>query len=507
MSLGFTVSAEGNLPSLQNTLQSASCSSSADATTTEGKTCRAVTSAYCSEMSDGQCSSHGTTPGSGRPVNLTASTFEQVKAQANSFSLAYAQAAKRAARCCGGASSCKPLFQAGSPEALTAQNAIDAASIQANTADPKASDADGLKNKCSVYKAQTENAGTVSASVAGMCKAYKSICVDGFRALSTGVKQKGSGADFEQLAQGFEAKATQCERLSAQAATDSAQSMTQNSLQGQGCETATNDAASASGTVSTGSGASAAEKAKEKEKGGGGDMKDIMSMAQQLMQQNQKKDDSSDDATATDPAATPADCSNPATAGCQAATAATSWNTQLGSGGAAGSSTTGGKFDVADTGGVQPGGFTPTAGAAGSPISVSSVPGGGGGGVGGMGGGGGANGGGGGGGGGGYAPKTNTDILHGEGGGGGGLAAMNAGMSTATGGASGGFTYGKGTKPEAEQVDWRQFLPGGAKDPTRKPAGATPARVEIQPSTTNIFQRVSERLRARCAAGLLRDCN
>jgi hypothetical protein len=107
----------------------------------------------------------------------------------------------------------------------------------------------------------------------------------------------------------------------------------------------------------------------------------------------------------------------------------------------------------------------------------------------------------------GVASKAATDIMHGMMGGG-GYAATNAGMQLQNGANGGGFSgYGQqGAAPFKPGMDLRQFLPGGKSDPTRKIAGGA-ASFQIQPQTVNIWSRISERFRARCTQGLLRDCN
>lgn len=141
------------------------------------------------------------------------------------------------------------------------------------------------------------------------------------------------------------------------------------------------------------------------------------------------------------------------------------------------------------------------------PAQVQQVPNGGGG-V--PGGGAGAGLGGGSGGGGGAAPKSKTDILQGERSG--GYSQMAADMKMAADG-SGGFSgYGSGSSTTSGNgykvgMDLKQFLPGGAKDPSRRIAGSGSAReIEIQSAGVNIWERISDRFRNRCAQGLLRDC-
>jgi hypothetical protein len=138
----------------------------------------------------------------------------------------------------------------------------------------------------------------------------------------------------------------------------------------------------------------------------------------------------------------------------------------------------------------------------GTPSTSAGIPNGGGQIPGGSGGGGAA----GGGAAGGYAgaQKNVTDVLHGAGGG--GYSQMNANMQLQNGGGGGFGGYGGGAPAEYKSgVNLRDFLPGGKNDPTRKIAGGA-SSFEIQPQTVNIWSRISERFRARCTAGLLRDC-
>lgn len=105
------------------------------------------------------------------------------------------------------------------------------------------------------------------------------------------------------------------------------------------------------------------------------------------------------------------------------------------------------------------------------------------------------------------ASRAATDIMRGMMSGG-GYSQMNAAMQMQNGGNGGGFSS-YGTAPGGEfkpGMDLRQFLPGGKSDPTRKLAGGA-ASFQIQPQTVNIWSRISERIKARCSQGLLRDCN
>jgi hypothetical protein len=105
------------------------------------------------------------------------------------------------------------------------------------------------------------------------------------------------------------------------------------------------------------------------------------------------------------------------------------------------------------------------------------------------------------------AAKSNADIMRGFQGAGGGssLAAQNAAMSMAAGGTGGWGSYGKGDEPTLNLADW---LPGGSKRTLAslaagKMAGPMP---QILSKEVNIWSRVSEHFKSRCAQGLLRDC-
>ena len=78
-------------------------------------------------------------------------------------------------------------------------------------------------------------------------------------------------------------------------------------------------------------------------------------------------------------------------------------------------------------------------------------------------------------------------------------------MNTAAGGNGGWSGYGQ-EKNNEPATDWSQFLPGHAKDPTRSLAGGNAQNLQIQPKEVNIWNRISDRLKARCSQGLLRDC-
>ena len=238
----------------------------------------------------------------------------------------------------------------------------------------------------------------------------------------------------------------------------------------------------------------------------------LMGLAQAAMAlMNQQNQQPQQQPQAVNPALDPVDCGvNPTLAGCPtpAASGSDSWNAKTAALESASTSDSSGGFNPADDSAMSPASADGNADprAAGTPPTVGSVPNGGGG----MpGGGGGAPASlGGGGGGGGAAGKTNTDVLQGFGGSGGGMGAMAANMNMKNGESGGGYSYGQGGYGQDEPgLDLSQFLPGGRQDPTRKIAGiAESANFQIQSKEVNIWSRISERIKARCSQGLLRDC-
>ena len=204
---------------------------------------------------------------------------------------------------------------------------------------------------------------------------------------------------------------------------------------------------------------------------------------------------------------TQADCSsNPMLAGCAAAATSNSWNTAAtGTAGYQSETDSGAQnFNTGDPGtSLQPASTTNSYNNQVNPGMANPIPPGGGGFM--ASSGAGAQVGQQGNGGGGYYGASNrADILHGEHGGGGGYTQTLAGMDTKSGGGGGFSGYGNGPN---NAIDLKQFLPGGAKYAgARAPAGLAPASAQINSPQVNVWNRISERIRARCAEGRLRDC-
>jgi hypothetical protein len=103
------------------------------------------------------------------------------------------------------------------------------------------------------------------------------------------------------------------------------------------------------------------------------------------------------------------------------------------------------------------------------------------------------------------SPGYKTDVLQGtksasQSGGGGSLP---AGKSD-----SGGFAgYDNGRTPAEENIDLRQFLPGGRQDPGAKLGGGfRSASNEINGPHVNVWTRISHRFQEKCRLGELIDC-
>lgn len=102
----------------------------------------------------------------------------------------------------------------------------------------------------------------------------------------------------------------------------------------------------------------------------------------------------------------------------------------------------------------------------------------------------------------------NTDVLSGERGGGGYAGASVGAMGVDS---SGGFSgYGGRAQNEEdmpyEGLDLKKFLPGGAMDPSRRVAGALVNSGQINSKSANIFERISQRMKAVCETNRLKDC-
>lgn len=203
------------------------------------------------------------------------------------------------------------------------------------------------------------------------------------------------------------------------------------------------------------------------------------------------------------------DCSvNPNLAGCPQAPKNDSWNRPAGDLSASGAEGNDGNFNLgnpSDSVGGPSESMNERSIA--PPMTVNGIPNGGGGMPGGGGGGPATLGSSGGGGGAGNA-GSKADILHGERGGG-GYSALAESMNMQSGGGGGGYTYGPNGDSGSgyENMDLKQYLPGGKQDPNRRLAGiGGNSRNEIMSREVNIWNRISDRIRTRCLQGLLRDC-
>lgn len=102
----------------------------------------------------------------------------------------------------------------------------------------------------------------------------------------------------------------------------------------------------------------------------------------------------------------------------------------------------------------------------------------------------------------------NTDVLNGERGGGGYAGGAAGSMAVDS---AGGFSgYGGRNQNEEdmpyEGLDLKKFLPGGAMDPSRRVAGALVNSGQINNKNANIFERISQRMKAVCETNRLKDC-
>lgn len=231
------------------------------------------------------------------------------------------------------------------------------------------------------------------------------------------------------------------------------------------------------------------------------------SMMQMLQAMNKKDDETPEE----EQFGQMQDCTAlPTLAGCQTATLQPqSWNQQTGeSGTSKDAESTGFASNPTDIGGAQPASVGPT-GQVGTPPTYQGIANGGGQMLGGGGGGSPASLGGGSGGGAGGAGGKKVEIT--TGGGGGGFSQQAANMKMTNGEGGGGYNYG-GRNPSGVDNGFNlsEFLPGGAKDPFKGRAIAGQmngtGNFQIQSKDVNLFSRISERIKSRCAQGLLRDC-
>lgn len=97
-----------------------------------------------------------------------------------------------------------------------------------------------------------------------------------------------------------------------------------------------------------------------------------------------------------------------------------------------------------------------------------------------------------------HLPDANALTSHSQ------FAGMNQGMSTAVGGGGGGYSYG-GRGDGGQPINYADWLP---KTPSavRALAGGNMRPMQIQSKEVNIWTRISDHIKSRCALGLLRDC-
>jgi hypothetical protein len=231
---------------------------------------------------------------------------------------------------------------------------------------------------------------------------------------------------------------------------------------------------------------------------------------QSLMQLMQAMNQNQEDPAQAQPPAFQ-DCSaNPNIAGCmQTASLPQSWNQAAGATSASSTDDSGGEFNPADVSGMQPASVNDQQQRQfGTPATTAAVPNGGGQMLGGGGSGspaalGGAqpaN----------YGGSPGKKVEVQTSGGGGGYSQTAANMNLKNGEGGGGYTYGGRNPSSDSNFDLSSFLPGGKHDPFkgRNVAGAASGtgNFQIQSKDVNLFSRISERIKSRCAQGLLRDC-
>lgn len=388
---------------------------------------------------------------------------------------------------CGDAnvSSCVVAPRGGCAAAATAATTnCQSKTLQA----PPAAKDGGTKEICEQYNSEVLNAQSQNEYQAGRCRAAIANC----RATCASENPRDNIVKCENLRKNAEMLENQMRELEL------------GSLKAMDCSKFSSaDPGSSSGGDSTGKKDSSQAKSTSSNPLGGLNPQALMQLMQ-AMNQNQE------DPTQAQPPAFQ-DCSaNPNIAGCvQPASLPQSWNQAAGAASASDTDNSGGEFNPADISGMQPASANDQQQRQfGTPATTASVP----------------NGGGqmlGGGGGGSPAslggaqpasyggnPSKKVEVQTGSGGG--GYSQTAAGMNLKNGEGGGGYTYGGRNPSSDSNFDLSSFLPGGKHDPFkgRNVAGTASGtgNFQIQSKDVNLFSRISERIKSRCAQGLLRDC-
>jgi hypothetical protein len=377
----------------------------------------------------------------------------------------------------------------------------------------------GTKDICDTYKSETDRAKAVNLVVAGKCRGTAAACIEVCKdvidqlvkadtsptrpsAIDMGAMGVGSLQGLQQSCQGMLSGVVI--PLEGQAGTDDSAAgvgkiCSNESSEGPGKDGKGGDSKDGSGKKDSNQAKSATGS-----NGLGGLNPQSLMQLMQAMNQNQNEDQTQPEQPAFQ------DCSaNPNIAGCmQAQSLPQSWNQAAGETSSSSTDNSGGDFNTPDIGGMQPSSLNPQQQQYGTPATTASIPNGGGQM---LGGGGSSSASLGGaqpasyGGGGGKKVEVQT------GGGGGGYSQTAAGMNMKNGESGGGYTYGgRGTESGDSNFDLSSFLPGGKHDPFkgRSLAGTASGtgNFQIQSKDVNLFSRISERIKSRCAQGLLRDC-
>ncbi|MBX3021824.1 MAG: hypothetical protein KF799_09130 [Bdellovibrionales bacterium] len=409
-----------------------------------------------------------------------------------------------------------------SEEAMSSCPSSPSDAYEACTRAASASSKGSMNANQKVLASATNDGFIANSAYAGGCNGSKLACMEKYDQLLSGLQpsvcstgDQGCLGEVNKRRNSYSQSRESCNRMDLASARQQAQSLFNNS----------GDSTKGAEKTQAQNGAAGAQS--ESVKGGSGStggttnsamaqqlLPMAMMMAQSLLgQQQQQEDPYAQQQVAADCSTTDA-YGNPVLAGCMVTgtTTTQSWNTQASGESAAqsaGSDSSG--FSLGDTGNVGGGGIDTGASPQSVPITTTPIANGGGGfgmgaasapaQLGGTGAGGAVPGG----------SKTNTDILRGEGGaggGGGGLAAMNANMRPEVqGGGGGGWSQNQGGS-EFENLRLGDYLPGGAKyQGGRNVAGVGGATgMQIQSKSVNIWNKVSDIIRGRCAQGRLRDC-